>query len=288
MWAPGLSKKLIRAPYSGRPLYHYGNHPIKWVRMTGVIVAMDEFTGRKVYTLDDSSGMCIECTCPLPLPSNPTLLVTITPNQESSKTKYGESNQDESKAGPSVTNPNVPWDEVDVGVVVKIKGGISDFRDQKQVEIIKLEVLRSTDQEVKCWNEVLAFRNEVLNVPWVVSAEQEEKCRRRAMKPQRHAKKDVKRNSKDKKFTGRSIEMDGGRFQDKGIERDFGNREGLDRDQRDEVRRLKEREKKRISEQNSRSRKDGNDETLEPAKKPKYPSQAVRKRVAGKYDALGI
>jgi hypothetical protein len=76
-----------------------------------------------------------------------------------------------------------------VGAVVKIKGGINTFRDQKQVEIIKVEVLKSTDQEVRCWNEVLEFRKDVLRVPWVVTPEQEEKCRRRAMKESSRALK---------------------------------------------------------------------------------------------------
>ena len=51
-----------------RVLFHYGNHPVKWVRVTGVIVAVDEYAGRNVYTVDDSSGMCIECVCVTPTP----------------------------------------------------------------------------------------------------------------------------------------------------------------------------------------------------------------------------
>jgi hypothetical protein len=45
----------------GKPLFHHTNHPIKWVRLTGVIVAADERAGKCIYTLDDSSGVVIEC-----------------------------------------------------------------------------------------------------------------------------------------------------------------------------------------------------------------------------------
>ncbi|TVY36320.1 Protein stn1, partial [Lachnellula subtilissima] len=146
---------------NGRPVYHHGNHPVKWVRVTGVIVAVDEFYGRKVVTLDDSSGMCIECTCPAPAPQAATLradaaarpTVVVTRNKAAAVAQQTE--------GPTVANPKIPWDDVDVGVVVKIKGAVKDFReDERQVEIIKVEVLRSTDQEVRCWDEVFAFRRE--------------------------------------------------------------------------------------------------------------------------------
>ncbi|TVY85506.1 CST complex subunit STN1, partial [Lachnellula suecica] len=144
---------------NGRPLYHYGNHPIKWVRVTGVIVAVDEFYGRRVYTLDDSSGMCIECTCPVPVPAKATVTKPSAAKGLPPTVTKAE--------GPTVTNPNIPWDNVDVGTVVKIKGGIKEFREQRQVEIIKVEVLGGTALEVKCWDEALVFRREVLGVPWV-------------------------------------------------------------------------------------------------------------------------
>jgi hypothetical protein len=142
-------------------------------------VAVDEFATKKIYTLDDSSGMCIECVCPAPRTAIEKAIAAATSN-----TVVVTKNKPEEvpPTGPSVTNPNVPWDKMDVGAVVKIKGGINTFRDQKQVEIIKVEILKSTDQEVKCWNEVLEFSKEVLRVPWVLTKEQEDKCRRRAMR----------------------------------------------------------------------------------------------------------
>ncbi|KAM6523597.1 hypothetical protein FSOLCH5_004214 [Fusarium solani] len=49
--------------FEGENFYFYGNLPIKWVRIVGVVVAIDDYdAGRRVYTVDDSSGACIECT----------------------------------------------------------------------------------------------------------------------------------------------------------------------------------------------------------------------------------
>lgn len=154
------------------------------MRITGVIVAVDEFFARRVFTIDDSSGMCIECTCPAPPP--PSLGIPghldkgVGIKVISSTTQNHKPAPAQQASTPSVEAPLVPWDQVDVGVIVKIKGKPNTFRDAKQVDIIKVEVMRSTEQELRCWNEVLAFRKEVLRVPWVVSREAEDKFRRRA------------------------------------------------------------------------------------------------------------
>ncbi|KAH8668098.1 hypothetical protein BGZ60DRAFT_528436 [Tricladium varicosporioides] len=182
-WCPVSAEDLCalewRGVYSnGRRLYHFGNHPVKWVRLTGVVVAVDEARERRVWTLDDSSGVCVECTAPMPTPDPPNGTLVVT-KPAPTKPKAQLHSTSTTKPGPSVTNPNIPWDEVDVGTVIKVKGGISNFWDQKRVEVIKIEVLKSTDQEVRCWDEVVKFRREVLDCPWVVTPEMEERCRRR-------------------------------------------------------------------------------------------------------------
>ncbi len=182
-----------------RPLFHYKNHPVKWVRVTGVIVAVDEYPGKNVYTVDDSSGMLVECVCvaPAPVPKMETIgvprhLDQIAAINRDATTSVSETKKDagsrkgdresKGKSGektqPSVQEPIVPWAQVDVGVVVKVKGRVGEFREQKQVEVVKVEVLRCTDEEVRCWNEVMDFRRDVLGKVWVVSKDQEEKCRR--------------------------------------------------------------------------------------------------------------
>lgn len=182
-----------------RPLFHYQNHPVKWVRVTGVIVAVDEYPGRNVYTVDDSSGMLVECVCVAPAPAPKMEMIgvprhldqvaaisrdaTISALEMKKDAGSGKREaENKGKAGektqPSVQEPIVPWAEMDVGVVVKVKGRVSEFREQNQVEVVKVEVLRCTDEEVRCWNEVIDFRRDVLGKVWVVSKEQEERCRR--------------------------------------------------------------------------------------------------------------
>ncbi|PVH79178.1 hypothetical protein DL98DRAFT_655590 [Cadophora sp. DSE1049] len=296
-WCPLLATDVQRLRTVGmfcdeRALYHFNNHPVKWVRITGVVVAVDEFKGKRVFTVDDSSGMCIECTAVAPPPPPPVTDAPSLPphlnqiaslmalqNNGTSKSaddrskKEGKGGVDKGKekmagaegkeggkVAPSVQIPAVQWDEVDVGTVVKVKGRVGNWWDTIQIEVIKIEVLRCTDQEVRCWNEVLAFKRDVLSNPWVVSKEEEDNCRRAREKELRRARK------------GR-----GGKVVE---ERD-----------KEERRKRKEAERREIErrEEDIKRRKAKEEERLKAkAKVKKDPSMAVLKAAKGKYDALGI
>ncbi|KAL5328807.1 hypothetical protein ACEPPN_002315 [Leptodophora sp. 'Broadleaf-Isolate-01'] len=284
-WCPLLATDVHRLKTVGmfsdeRALYHLDNHPVKWVRITGVVVAVDEFKGKRVYTVDDSSGMCIECTAIAPPPPPTTDAPTLPPhlNQIASlmhvhtttkkpaddKTK-GDGKMSglkgkEGKVVPSVLSPAVPWEEVDVGTVVKVKGRVNNYWNTIQLEVIKIEVLRCTDQEVRCWNEVAAFKREVVNRPWVVSEEEEERCRKARERELRHARK--------------------GRVERKGGENSAAAEE---RRKRKEVERREEEE-----EAKRRKTKEEEKKLKARAKMNSYPSMAVLKAAKGKYDALGI
>jgi hypothetical protein len=243
----------------GKDIYHHGNHPIKWVRITGVIVAVDEFSARKVYTIDDSSGMRIECTCPAPpsLPSLPASPGNL--NQHPVPSTSAANSKDKAKI-PSIAEPLVPWDELDVGVVVKIKGKPGQFRKMMQIEVVKADVIRSTEQEVRCWNEVSTFRKEVLNIPWVVDEEDEENLRQRAQR-----------------------------------ERQFSRGKGKDgrpKESEDSRRKRKDAERRQKTDESKKPAKEKKGNGLGPENRINYPSLAMRRmlaeKVKGKYDALGI
>ncbi|KAG4437878.1 hypothetical protein IFR05_006638 [Cadophora sp. M221] len=263
-----------------RALYHFDNHPVKWVRVTGVVVAVDEFKGKKVYTVDDSSGMCIECTAIAPPPPPTTDAPTLPPHlnqiaslmhvQTAAKKPADDKNKakgdgkiSEGKVVPSVLSPAVPWEEVDVGTVVKVKARVNNYWDTIQLEVVKIEVLRCTDQEVRCWNEVAAFKREVLSGPWVVSKEEEERCRRVRERELRHARK------------GRVERQGGGNGAAAGVE---------------ERRKRKEAERREVErrEEDARRRKAREEKLKAKEKMKRYSSLAVLKAAKGKYDALGI
>ena len=244
-----------------------------------------------MYTLDDSSGACLECVCTLPSPPAQAVGTGIPEHlqQINEVAKAGSSvslqgkgkgnrimgdgqgrDIEKEKIPPSVRTPSVPWEEVDVGSVVKIKGMVGVRWGMKQVEVIKVEVLRSTDMEVRCWNEVSAFKRDVLSRSWVVSTEEEEKCKKRREKELRHAAR--KKTRKGSEGNGKGKE--------KAVE-DCKNREEVERKRKDQERIEKHEEQ-------VKRRKAQAGEAPKAKSKVNYAPLAVRRVLAGKYDALGI
>ncbi|KAI2636633.1 hypothetical protein GGS21DRAFT_489388 [Xylaria nigripes] len=161
-------------------VFFYSNHPIRWVRVTGVVVAIDDYYGHRVYTVDDSTGRCIECTLAVP-------------NAIANKKNYRERGHDK-KAGqnmkigtvahgagtgtaPVATMVTLPTD-IDVGMTVDVKGSVKLFRGQRQIKIQKITQVVSTNQEVLFWNKIRDFRRDVLSQPWVLKDREVRRCRR--------------------------------------------------------------------------------------------------------------
>ena len=158
----------------GQDLFFHTNHPIKWVRIAGVVVAVDEYAQRRVYTVDDSSGICIECVVAVtPVPQLPQNQET---DQKEGKTAASAGNQ---VSVPVSLKAPVP-DGLDVGSVVDIKGGLKIFRAQKQIKVEKITLLHTTEQEVAFWNKVWQFRVDVLSRPWSLERKEIRKCRKEA------------------------------------------------------------------------------------------------------------
>lgn len=139
------------------------NHPIRWVRIVGVVVAIDTYYGRRIYTVDDSTGLCIECSVTIPTPKDPS-------DQKSVAQKE-----------PGDVPVAAPYPDIDVGMVVDVKGSLNLFREQKQIKIGKMQHVRSTNQEVQFWSKIKDFRVDVLGQPWVL----EKKVLRRLEKENR-------------------------------------------------------------------------------------------------------
>lgn len=288
---------------------------------------MDEFYGRKSYTLDDSSGACVECTAFTPAAKVPdstailahlneeprrldTIATTSVKDKAATKTKGKGKAEDTKTTEHGVMNPNVPWDDIDVGTVVKIKGRIGIFRDIMQVQIVSAFVVKTTDGEVKFWNEAGTFKKEVLGKDWVVSKEVEEKLLK---KLNRKGKKVIK-DAGDEEVKRKRIEEDhddGRNAAKRLLQRETTKRkqrEAQEEDDRNAAKQLLEQETKKQLEDEEIQRKKKEVEEIQERKdalareerrrkrkyledarnRIKYPSLAVRKAAAGKYDLLGI
>lgn len=261
--------------FTGQDVFFYKNHMIKYVRLTGVIVAAEEIFGRMIYTLDDSSGVNIEVICAAP--PKPMLDVggnTATPDSAASNTKpvSGPAPVEPGAAKPqefiSPDGPNLT--DIDVGSVVKVKGGIGIFREQKQIRLKIITILGDTNAEIKCWNDMMKFRRDVLSKPWVVTAEEEEKCR---LEVDREARWKLEEEAKRKKYE---------------LQRHLKQRSRELREEQKEGKEREENSKERDEDVKKRKAKDKQGDGLDPVNRVNYPSKAARRRAAGKYDALGI
>ncbi|KAF9876345.1 glycosyl hydrolase family 81 [Colletotrichum karsti] len=165
--------------------YFYKNLPIKWVRIVGIVVAVDDFPGRRIYTLDDSSGACIECTVPMKVPATATTPKGIRPQ------------------------PQPPADcvDVDVGSVLDVKGMVATFREERQIKIEKVKILRCTEHEVALWERRTQFKKDVLSVPWVLTEKQIRRCKREEEREnegddERRRRKEKKREEEERRRRG--------------------------------------------------------------------------------------
>ncbi|ETS78011.1 hypothetical protein PFICI_10073 [Pestalotiopsis fici W106-1] len=159
------------------------NHPIRWVRVVGLVVAIDSFYARRVYTVDDSTGVCIECT------------ISISPPAPADGEK---ADKDAEQAAEQAALD--PYADIDVGMVVDVKGNLSLFRDEKQIKIQKMQQVKSTNQEVEFWNKIKSFRSDILGKPWVL----EKKVLRRLEKENRTDARGREKESQRKKMKAES------------------------------------------------------------------------------------
>ncbi|KAL7817663.1 hypothetical protein V8C44DRAFT_355788 [Trichoderma aethiopicum] len=174
------------AGFEGENFFFYRNLPIKWVRVVGIVVAIEQYSQRRIYAIDDSSGMNILAVVTYPAPAKP---------------------KNESTAGGRPTNNDAhttdaqvpdPYADVDVGMVVDVKGGVSSFRNERQINVVKMVLVKGTAQEVVLWEKRTKFRREVLDVPWVLREKDVRRCRREAERSEAEARAEQKRAEQKK------------------------------------------------------------------------------------------
>ncbi|KAF4125558.1 hypothetical protein GMORB2_0802 [Geosmithia morbida] len=166
---------------AGQDIYFYNNLPVRWVRIVGIVVAIDEFSGRRVFTVDDSSGACIE---------------TVTPYTTRAAVPAGNDNHsndsNSGRAGDTDMKP-YPYAGIDVGSVVDVKGGLTAFRKELQISIERMVVLSGTTEELALWEKRAKFQRDVLGKPWILDQGDIMRCREEAEQEERAAERKARR-----------------------------------------------------------------------------------------------
>ena len=154
----------------GQNVFFHRNHPIQWVRVSGIVTAIDEFAGRRAYTIDDGSGATMECHVLLSEVAKSSDAITLETKPIASATR----------AKIIVTTP------INTGDIIDVKGTIRVYRDMKQIKAEKMVLVRTTEQEVQFWEKVVKLRREVLDRPWVLDPRVVRRCRKEEEGDQRH------------------------------------------------------------------------------------------------------
>ena len=135
------------------------------MRISGVVVAVDERETRHFYMIDDGSGATLEC------------VVNVPPRAAPGTTAAAAATTDPKTNARPTTLPAVDA-PIDVGHILDIKGSVGTFRENRQIRAEKIVHLRSTEQEVVFWEKVALLKREVLSKPWVLDRREVRRCRR--------------------------------------------------------------------------------------------------------------
>lgn len=182
------------ARFTGQNLYFYLNHPIKWIRLVGIVVTFDIQPTRFIMILDDSSGSTIEVTCGRKIPPpkyNNTDIRAVEDYLYGSKTAAMEPSEPDTR-GVTATGYDIDLRGVDIGSVLKVKGGIGDFRGQRQLLLERISAVQTTTEEAAAWAENTAFKRDILGCPWIVSQEDYTAAKRKAEGVDRESKRKMK------------------------------------------------------------------------------------------------
>ncbi|KAG0127439.1 telomere length regulation Stn1, partial [Tuber indicum] len=132
-----------RRGFEGQDVWFYSNHPIRWVRVVGIVVAYDDMEKMVSITVDDGSGYLMDLIAWKGKP-------------------------------PIGKKPKFSFDDlenVSLHSIIKAKGSLGEFRGNKQLLLRRIEVLRDTNDEVNAWTETIRFKKDVLSKPWYLTEE---------------------------------------------------------------------------------------------------------------------
>ncbi|KAK1064805.1 hypothetical protein LTR74_008378 [Friedmanniomyces endolithicus] len=149
--------------FEGQDVYFFGNHPIRFVRVVGLLVDIETRGRYTILSVDDSSGACID--------------VKVTSRA------VAAGDESEYPSNTTVDNVDVRLDRglptlhldfrpAALGSVLEFKGTISIFRNTRQLDLKRLWVVPDTNEETAAWVKTAKWKRDVLSRPWVLTQEE--------------------------------------------------------------------------------------------------------------------
>ncbi|KAL8768362.1 MAG: hypothetical protein Q9209_005396 [Squamulea sp. 1 TL-2023] len=130
-------------------------------------------------TLDDSSGLTVDVICKKNASISTALFDTTVDSHGSIRLNKLPTKKDNEHVCIT-SHGNIDLKAFEVGSVVKIKGGISEYRGEKQVKLERISLIQTTSEEATAWAENATFHKNILCKPWVVSENHQRRAKRKA------------------------------------------------------------------------------------------------------------
>ncbi|KAL8710321.1 MAG: hypothetical protein Q9220_005091 [cf. Caloplaca sp. 1 TL-2023] len=276
---------VARTGFEGQNIYFHLNHPIRWIRLVGLVVAFDVYPNRITMTLDDSSGLTIEIFCKKEMMAGLSTIDTTVDQHGTIKLNSAAPKVlDGGDRVCTTSEGKVCLQEIDVGSVVKIKGSLSEFRGEKQATLERIcmsvrtfpkavpPLAGNTNEEVEAWAQNTAFYQNVLSKPWAIGEREQQQAKLKAMGVER--KRKVRKEQKGKKV----VREEKGKHQP-------------DIEEQTRARRQQRRKEKQGRNDGKANRDNTKRETAESdrrSRKTAAARQSSRPAVPGTFNALGL
>lgn len=143
-------------------MFFWLNHPIRYVRLVGMVVQIDVVAQGKfaLLTLDDGSGANIEVKV------------------ERRQTGFGEdavylseTTVDNLRVAVHLGTPMVRLDgkPLAIGAIIRAQGIITSFMRERQLLLKRVFSVKDTNEEAAWWAKVASWKASELSAPWVLT-----------------------------------------------------------------------------------------------------------------------
>jgi hypothetical protein len=165
----------------GNPLYFYLNHPIQFVQVAGLVVAIEDYHPHIfLITLDDSSGSILDVVWRKPKldPVNSRDSANVRQvKPQNAATAASESSSAKISTSSAVSTVNLSEGDdlgqllstLQIGSIVLAKGTLSTFRNTLQLSLLRLSLL-SPQHELRFIQSRSSLLLTTLCKPWKVSS----------------------------------------------------------------------------------------------------------------------
>lgn len=177
----------------------YLNHPIQYVQLVGIVVAIEDYyESHFLLTLDDSSGATLDVVvrkpkskrngaqtsssilAPATTTNKGTTTATTTTATTTNSTSAADNNNDDDPSIQETLSLLHHLSALTLSTPILAKGTLSTFRSVRQLTLLRLTTLPNTSTELTHIASRTAFLASTLGKPWHLSAPKQRKLREAA------------------------------------------------------------------------------------------------------------